>query len=164
MGSEMCIRDSNSGSAVQSLNRNHIHPINISVPPLPEQKAIAQILGTLDDKIELNRQTNKILEAMARAIFKSWFVDFDPVHAKRAARDGTQSDTHSAALSPDILDLFPDSFQDSELGEIPTGWEVGEMSHFTNVQGGFAFKSKDFIDTNGCKAVSYTHLTLPTKA
>ena len=148
----------NSGSAVQSLNRNHIHPINISVPPLPEQKAIAQILGTLDDKIELNRQTNKILEAMARAIFKSWFVDFDPVHAKRAARDGTQSDTHSAALSPDILDLFPDSFQDSELGEIPTGWEVGEMSHFTNVQGGFAFKSKDFIDTNGCKVIKIKNI------
>jgi type I restriction enzyme S subunit len=80
----------NSGSAQPSLNRNYIHPVPIDVPPLPEQHAIARILGTLDDKIELNRRINETLEAMARAIFKSWFVDSDPVRAKVAdlIRDG----------------------------------------------------------------------------
>jgi type I restriction enzyme S subunit len=72
----------NSGSAQPSLNRNYIHPIPVVVPPVPEQRAIAHILGTLDDKIELNRRMNETLEAMARAVFKSWFLDFDPVRAK----------------------------------------------------------------------------------
>lgn len=86
-----------------------------------EQRAIAHILGTLDDKIELNRRMNETLEAMARAIFKSWFVDFDPVRAKMEGRE--------TGLPKEIEDLFPDSFEDSELGEIPRGWKpttVGE--------------------------------------
>ncbi len=73
------LKDYGGGSAVPTLNRNHIHPIPTKIPPLPEQKAIAHILGTLDEKIELNRQLNQTLEAMAQALFKSWFVDFDPV-------------------------------------------------------------------------------------
>src|SRR6185312_5481607 len=77
---------------------------------------IAHILGTLDDKIELNRRMNETLEAMARALFKSWFVDFDPVRAKAEGRD--------TGLPKHIADLFPDSFEDSELGEIPRGWEA----------------------------------------
>ena len=88
----------------------------VALPPLPEQRAIAHILGTLDDKIELNRRMNETLEAMARALFKSWFVDFDPVRAKAEGRD--------PGLPKHIADLFPDSFEDSELGEIPKGWEV----------------------------------------
>jgi len=84
-----------------------------------EQRAIAHILGTLDDKIELNRRMNATLEAMARALFKSWFVDFDPVRAKAEGRD--------AGLPPHIADLFPDSFEDLELGEIPRGWDVGPI-------------------------------------
>jgi type I restriction enzyme S subunit len=88
----------------------------ILLPPLPEQRAIAHILGSLDDKIELNRQMNKTLEAMARAIFKSWFVDFDPVRAKAEGRP--------TGLPDDIAALFPDSFENSEFGEIPKGWEV----------------------------------------
>ena len=91
----------------------------IPVPPLAEQRAIADILGTLDDKIELNRQMNEALEAMARALFKSWFVDFDPVRAKAESRD--------PGLPKPLADLFPDSFEDSELGEIPKGWEVGSV-------------------------------------
>ena len=79
-------RTYNSGSAQPSLNRNFIHPIPVDVPPLPEQRAIAHILGTLDDKIECNHRMNATLEAMARALFKSWFIDFDPVHAKAALR------------------------------------------------------------------------------
>ena len=86
-----------------------------------EQRAIAHILGTLDDKIELNRRMNETLEAMARALFKSWFVDFDPVRAKAEGRD--------PGLPKPLADLFPDSFEDSELGEIPKGWAVGMLGH-----------------------------------
>ena len=89
------------------------------VPPLAEQKAIAHILGTLDDKIELNRKTNETLEAMAKALFKSWFVDFDPVRARAEGRP--------TGLPAEISDLFPDSFEDSGLGEIPCGWRVGSL-------------------------------------
>lgn len=87
-------------------------------PPIeePEQRAVAHILGRLDDKIEMNRRMNKTLEAMARALFKSWFVDFDPVRAKAEGRDPD--------LPKHIANLFPDSFEDSELGEIPKGWKV----------------------------------------
>jgi type I restriction enzyme S subunit len=81
-----------------------------------EQRAIAHILGTLDDKIELNRRMNETLEAMARALFKSWFVDFDPVRAKAEGRD--------PGLPKPLADLFTDSFEDSEIGEIPKGWQV----------------------------------------
>ena len=92
----------------------------IRIPPLHEQRAIAHILGTLDDKIELNRRMNETLEAMAQAIFKSWFVDFDPVRAKAEGRD--------TGLPKEIADLFPDGFEESELGEIPRGWKVGVLS------------------------------------
>ncbi|MCE2903232.1 MAG: restriction endonuclease subunit S, partial [Gemmatimonadetes bacterium] len=85
-----------------------------------EQRAIAHILGTLDDKIELNRRMSETLEAMARALFKSWFVDFDPVRAKAEGRD--------PGLPKPIADLFPDRLVDSELGEIPEGWEVGTLA------------------------------------
>ncbi len=113
------------GSANPTLNRNHVHPIEISWPPLAEQRAIAHNLGTLDDKIELNRRMNETLEAMARAIFKSWFVDFDPVRAKAEGRD--------PGLPKHIAGLFPNRFEDSELDEIPAGWNVGSLekiAHF----------------------------------
>ena len=84
----------NAGSGVPTLNRNHIHPLPVHVPLPPEQRAVAHILGTLDDKIELNRRMNETLEAMARALFKSWFVDFDPVRAKAALK------RHAAAHAP----------------------------------------------------------------
>ena len=99
--------------------------IEIRWPPLPEQRAIAHILGTLDDKIELNRRMNETLEAMARAIFKSWFVDFDAVHARAEGRD--------PGLPKHIADLFPGCFEDSELGNIPEGWEVWRVSRVGNV-------------------------------
>ena len=92
------------------------------VPPLPEQRAIAHILGTLDDKIELNRRMNETLEAMARALFKSWFVDFDPVRAKMEGR--WRPGESLPGLPAHLYDLFPDRLVDSELGEIPEGWEV----------------------------------------
>jgi type I restriction enzyme S subunit len=95
-----------------------------------EQRAIAHILGSLDDKIELNRRMNKTLEAMARTIFKSWFVDFDPVHAKAEGRP--------TGLPDDIAALFPDSFEDSELGEIPKGWEVKSLDQIATYLNGLA--------------------------
>lgn len=104
-----------SGSARDFVRRDDYRNLLIPTPPLPEQRAIAHILGTLDDKIELNRRMNETLEAMARAIFKSWFVDFDPVRAKAEGLD--------PGLPKKIADLFPDRFEDSEHGEIPAGWE-----------------------------------------
>ena len=94
----------------------------VSLPPLPEQRAIAHILGTLDDKIELNRRKNETLEAIARALFKSWFVDFDPVRAKLEGRD--------TGLPPHLAALFPDRLAPSELGGIPEGWEVGPLDDY----------------------------------
>lgn len=114
------LRRYDSGSAQSSLNRNYIYPISITVPPPDEQRAIAFILGSLDDKIELNRQMNATLEAMARVLFKSWFVDFDPVHAKMAGRQPEGMDATTAAL-------FPDRLVPSELGEVPEGWRVGKL-------------------------------------
>lgn len=96
----------------------------VRLPPLPEQRAIAHILGTLDDKIELNRRMNETLESIARAIFKSWFVDFDPVRAK-ASGEAPESICRRLGLTPDLLALFPDRLVDSELGEIPEGWKIG---------------------------------------
>jgi type I restriction enzyme S subunit len=93
----------------------------VPLPPLAEQKAIATVLGALDDKIELNRRTNATLEAMARALFQSWFVDFDPVRAKLDGRPPAALDPATAALFPDS---FQDSFQDSEAGHIPKGWTL----------------------------------------
>ena len=90
--------------------------LSVTLPPLPEQRSIAHILGTLDDKIELNRRMNETLEAMARALFKSWFVDFDPVRTKAEGRD--------PGLPQPLADLFPARLVDSELGEIPEGWTV----------------------------------------
>ncbi|MEK6287885.1 MAG: restriction endonuclease subunit S [Acidobacteriota bacterium] len=115
------IIDSRLNTTVQAtLNLGDVAQLPIVLPPLREREAIAHILGTLDDKIELNRRMNETLEAMARTLFKSWFVDFDPVRAKAEGRD--------PCLPKPLADLFPDSFEDSELGEIPNGWEVGTLA------------------------------------
>jgi type I restriction enzyme S subunit len=110
-----------SGSAQPFLGLSTLRQFPVVLPPLPEQKVIAHVLGTLDDKIELNRKMNETLEAMARVIFKSWFVDFDPVRAKAKGRKPFGMDAETAAL-------FPDSFQDSPLGKIPKGWQVVPIS------------------------------------
>ena len=115
-----------SGGAQRNLSGNLIRRFAFNMPPLAEQKAIAQILGALDDKIELNRRMNATLEAMARALFQSWFVDFDPVRAKLDGRQPAGLDAATAAL-------FPDHFQDSPLGHIPQGWEVKQLSELTTV-------------------------------
>jgi type I restriction enzyme S subunit len=114
------------GSRTPILNKSGFEAFEIDLPPLPEQQAIAHILGTLDDKIELNRRMNATLEAMARALFQSWFVDFDPVRAKLDGRPPAGLDEATAAL-------FPAHFQDSPLGPIPQGWEVKPMSEVIEV-------------------------------
>ncbi len=110
------------------ISARQIEDYEFHLPPLRHQRAIAHILGTLDDKINLNRQMNATLEAMARALFKSWFVDFDPVRAMMEGRD--------TGLPKEIADLFPDRLVDSELGEIPLGWSVESLAdHFEAVKG-----------------------------
>ncbi len=106
----------------------------VVIPEIRLQRQIAHILGTLDDKIELNRKTNETLEAMAKALFKSWFVDFDPVRAKAEGRP--------TGLPSDISDLFPDSFEDSELGEIPSGWQVTSLGEVIELAYGKPLKEE----------------------
>ncbi len=107
------------GTKMPRAKWEHVSRHKIPCFTLPEQQAIAHILGSLDDKIELNRQMNRTLEKMAEAIFKSWFIDFDPVRAKAEGRD--------PGLPKEIADLFSDSFEDSDLGPIPKGWKVGTI-------------------------------------
>ena len=116
------------GSTVKHTSPSRILEYSFLLPPICDQKAIAHILSTLDDKIELNRKINETLEAMAKAIFKSWFVDFDPVRAKAEGRP--------TGLPAEISDLFPDSFEDSELGEIPCGWRVAPVGDVVECVGG----------------------------
>ena len=120
MASQSFVDFADSGSVGTRMPRTQwewVSRYKVPLPPLPEQQRIAHILGTLDDKIELNRQMNETLEATARAIFKSWFVDFDPVKAKIQGRKPPFMDTETAAL-------FPSAFQDSPVGKVPEGWEV----------------------------------------
>ncbi len=113
------IRSLASGSAVPILNKSAFGQLKISLPTLPVQQSIAHVLGTLDDKIKLNRRMNRTLEEMARVIFQDWFVDFGPTRAKMGGQE--------PYLPPELWDLFPDELVDSELGEIPEGWEVGVL-------------------------------------
>ncbi|MBX3329475.1 MAG: restriction endonuclease subunit S [Nitrospira sp.] len=116
------------GSPIPSTTRAAVYVRDLDVPIPDEQRAIAHILGTLDDKIELNQRMNETLVAMARALFKSWFVDFDPVRAKAAGRD--------PGLPQPLADLFPDSFEDSDLGEIPKGWRVVNWGELVTLEYG----------------------------
>ena len=129
---------STAGATRRALTKGMIENFEIPLPPLPEQKAIAHILGTLDDKIDLNRRMNASLEAMAQALFKSWFVDFDPVRAKMEGRVPSGMDATTAAL-------FPDRLVDSgtELGEIPEGWEVKAIRDVLSLEYGKALKAND---------------------
>ena len=131
----LLINTSQTGVPAISRPVTSLKNITILLPPLPEQRRIAHILGTLDDKIENNRKTAKTLEAMAQAIFKSWFVDFDPVRAKMAG-ESPESICKRLKLTPEILDLFPDRLVDSELGEIPEGWGVGTFGDYADIVGG----------------------------
>ncbi len=122
------------GSTVPHLNMSDIRSLSVpQLPSLSEQIAIADTLGALDDKIELNRRMNQTLEAMAQALFKSWFVDLDPVRAKAEGRPPAGMDAETAAL-------FPDSFEDSVLGEIPRGWRIAKVSEVLELAYGKALR------------------------
>jgi type I restriction enzyme S subunit len=125
-------------SAYPSINPGDIAECVVPIPPLPEQRAIAHILGTLDDKIELNRKQNQTLEAMARALFRAWFVDFEPVRAKLEGR--WQSGQSLPGLPAHLYDLFPDRLVESELGEIPEGWEMCSLDSIANYLNGLALQ------------------------
>jgi type I restriction enzyme, S subunit len=118
------------GTVAERLNLPTIRGLPIPVPPIAQQRAVAQILSSFDEKIELNRRMNETLEATGRTIFKSWFVDFDPVHAKAGARQPFGMDAETAVL-------FPDSFQDSSLGKIPRGWKIGKLAESCSTQYGY---------------------------
>ena len=127
-------------TGVPHTNLGILRSTPVPVPPLKEQRAIAHILGTLDDKIELNRRMNATLEAIARALFKSWFVDFDPVRAKMEGRD--------TGLPKDIADLFPDRLVDSELGEMPQGWDVSSLDSVVRVTKGRSYRRNELATSD----------------
>ena len=118
----------NSTSAYPSIRPGDLEQLNVSLPPLPEQRRIAHILGTLDEKIELNRRMNQTLEQMARAIFQDWFVDFGPTRAKLAGRE--------PYLPPELWSLFPDRLVETQLGETPEGWGVGVLNDAVEILSG----------------------------
>ncbi len=128
--------DSAGGTTQQNLLLKDLRSFKVYVPRLREQKAIAKILSSLDDKIELNRRMNATLEAMARALFKAWFVDFEPVHANRENRLSTSA-------SPEIAKLFPSDFENN----IPKGWQLRKLGDLVNVVKGRSYKSSELSDS-----------------
>jgi len=123
------------GSTMPKLTQGNMNRIPLLAPPVNEQRKIAGILGSLDDKIELNRRMNETLGEMARALFKSWFVDYQPVRTKAEGRESN--------LPAHIADLFSDAFNGSKLGEIPMGWEVKAICDLADVVGGSTPSTKE---------------------
>ena len=148
---------------VQSVQANfslsELSAVEIPLPPLPEQRAIAHVLGTLDDKIELNRRMNETLEEMARALFKSWFVDFEPVRAKMEGR--WRRGESLPGLPAELYDVFPGRLVGSEVGEVPEGWEVKRIEDVAVrvAMGPFgsSIKVSTFVDS-GIPIISGQHL------
>jgi type I restriction enzyme S subunit len=140
----------NVGAVFDSLKCADVPEFALRIPPISEQRAIAHILGALDDKIELNRRMNETLETMARALFKSWFVDFDPVRAKAEGRD--------TGLPKHIADLFPDSVEGSELGEIPEGWEIRGLDGIARFLNGLALQKYPPVDGRSLPVIKIAQL------
>ncbi len=120
------------GTTIKHIYITRVDKMKVPFPPYKEQKAIAHILGTLDEKIELNKKHNQIIEDIAKTLFKSWFIDFDPVTAKAEGR--------STGLPNEISDLFPDSFEDSEIGEIPSNWKIKSLDEIATYLNGLALQ------------------------
>ena len=136
----MLLSWADSGSTRKALTKQMIESFEVCAPAdVSEQRAIAHILGTLDDKIQLNRRMNETLEGMARALFKSWFVDFDPVHAKMEGR--WRRGQSLPGVPAELYELFPDGLVDSELGAIPAGWEVRALGDLIELAYGKALKA-----------------------
>lgn len=134
------IRGESEHTGVPKINLDYLKKFPINLPSLVYQDKTVEILDSLNGKIALNTETNQTLEQMAQAIFKSWFVDFDPVKAKM---NGEQPEGMNAATAS----LFPEKLVESELGLIPDGWEAGAVGSVTTAKGGYAFKSKQFIES-----------------
>jgi type I restriction enzyme S subunit len=128
----------NADSAVPGLNRSAAHARRIRIPPLPEQRAIAHILGALDDQIETLRRMNETLEGIARALFKAWFVDFEPVRAKMSGR--WRRGQSLPGLPAHLYALFPDTLVPSELGQIPQGWQIKSLDEIADFLNGLALQ------------------------
>jgi type I restriction enzyme S subunit len=142
---------STTGTTRQRIQKEFLGYYKIITPPVAEQRAIAHILGTLDEKIELNRQMNQTLEAIAQAIFKSWFVDFDPVRAKAEGRE-------PAGINPEIAALFPDRFVNSELGEIPEGWRIKSLDQIANYLNGLPLQKYPPKDNKSLPVIKIAEL------
>lgn len=124
------------GATMPNLNTTILAAVPVLLPPMEIQELASGMLGALDDKIALLRETNATLEAIAQGIFKSWFVDFDPVRAKGEGRD-------PEGMPPEVVDLFPSEFEDSELGAIPKGWRVVRIGELLELSYGKALKATD---------------------
>ena len=120
-----------SGTTFGELSGSTLGGLHYHVPPLVEQRSIARVLGSLDDKIELNRRMNQTLEEICRALFKFWFVDFGPVRAKQEGR--WKNGESLPGMPADMWDLWPSEFEESDIGEIPRGWRVGPFSSVVEV-------------------------------
>jgi len=114
------------GTTVLGIKQSELRKVSVTLPPIDLQKSSASVLAAIDARIDLLRETNTTLETIAQALFKSWFVDFDPVHAKQQGREPEGMDSDTAAL-------FPDSFEESELGLVPRGWRVGKVADIGEV-------------------------------
>lgn len=152
------------GSVFNTITRDTFETINITLPPLEEQKRIAEVLGAFDDKIELLQKQNKTLEEMAKAIFKSWFVDFDIVKAKQKG-EKKEDIIKNYHLTEELYNLFPSSFVDSSLGPIPTGWEVKKIGELVSVvRGGSPRPIQKFLSKEGLPWLKISDATAsPTK-
>jgi len=147
------IESFNSGSSRRAIDGGKMRSFIIPLPPIEEQRAIGTFYQRIQQKIELNRRTNETLEQMARALFKSWFVDFEPVRAKMEER--------ATGLPPEIDRLFPDSFEESELGEVPTGWKIKKVEDVASKVAcgpfGSSIKVSTFVN-DGVPVISGQHL------
>ncbi|MEZ4416166.1 MAG: restriction endonuclease subunit S [Gemmatimonadota bacterium] len=135
------------GSTVDRILLTEFPDFPISLPPLAEQRAIAGVLGTLDDKIEANRTLNETLEATCQALFRSWFVDFDPVVAKSEGR-------RPAHLTDDVATLFPDRLEDSPIGPVPAGWKVGCLADVADL-------TRDGLQPKDSPLETFLHFSIP---
>ncbi|MBS0176546.1 MAG: restriction endonuclease subunit S [Nitrospira sp.] len=129
----------NAGGSRRAITKAHIENFRLPLPSIAEQRAIARILGTLDEKIELNRQINDSLEAVALTFFQSWLIDFDPVRAK-ASGETAASICQRLGVNAELLAQFPDRFEDSELGQIPQGWLVRGLDDIASYLNGLALQ------------------------
>jgi type I restriction enzyme S subunit len=123
------------GSVTQTITKQAVRNLIINLPSIQIQKKITNFIGSIDDKIELNRKMNQTLEEMAQALFKSWFVDFAPVHAKAEYKSDEELEiiAKELGISKEMLELFPSEFVESEMGMIPLGWEVKIIKDISNV-------------------------------